>query len=71
MVTEQLTVSITGMTCTGCVPRIEKALRDREGVIRANVSFAAQTVIVTYDPYFITPRQLADLVQQLGYEALR
>jgi cation transport ATPase len=68
MVTERLIVSIVGMTCASCVSRIERALRDREGVVWANVNFAAREATVTYDPSVIAPRQLAELVQHLGYE---
>jgi cation transport ATPase len=71
MVTERLTVSITGMTCAGCVARIEKALHGRKGVIRASVNLAAQQAVVTYDPYAVAPRQLTDMVERLGYAAPR
>jgi Cu+-exporting ATPase len=71
MVTERLTVSIAGMRCTSCVSRIETVLRDREGVLWADVNFAAQQAVVTYNPYTVAPRQLSDLIEQLGYEAPR
>lgn len=71
MVTERLTLWITGMTCASCVSRIENALRESKGVIWANVNFAAQQAVVTYDPNTVAPRQLTHLVEHLGYEAPR
>jgi cation transport ATPase len=67
MVTERLTVSIAGMTCAGCATRIEKALRDREGVVGAQVNLTAQEAVVTYYPYTVEPRQLTEVVEHLGY----
>jgi copper chaperone CopZ len=68
MVTERLTVGIMGMTCAGCVSRIEHALRQQDGVISASVNWAAQQATLTFDPATFGLASLAQVVKQLGYE---
>jgi len=38
---EELKLQISGMTCAGCAPSIQKALEDRADVTSASVSFSA------------------------------
>lgn len=40
-------------------------------MIWANVNFAAQQAVVAYDSYAVAPRQLTEIVEDLGYEAPR
>jgi cation transport ATPase len=67
MGTELLTMPIQGMTCASCVFRIEKALRAQEGVMGARVNFAAQEATIAYDPSLFDARQLAYVIERLGY----
>ena len=41
---------IEGMSCASCVQKVEKTLRNVEGVAEANVNFATETAQVLYDP---------------------
>jgi cation transport ATPase len=68
MVAERLIVGIKGMTCAGCVSRIEQALRQQDGVISARVSLAAQQATLTFDPATFSLANLVQTVKQLGYE---
>lgn len=68
MATHRVTVSIKGMTCAGCVARIEQTLRQQEGVVWANINFAASQATVTYDPSAFDMKGLSQAIKELGYE---
>ena len=48
--TNELDLSIEGMTCASCVFRVEKALSAVPGVSKASVNLATQRAHVIYDP---------------------
>ena len=50
VVTAQETLPIIGMTCASCVSRVEKALRNPPGVLKADVNLATEKATVTYIP---------------------
>lgn len=62
-----ITFKVLGMTCTMCALTIEKQLTGQVGVTRAVVNFALAQATVTYDPDKITPKQLAQVVRDEGY----
>ena len=47
---ENVTLSITGMTCAACATRIEKNIAKVPGVQKANVNLATEKASVIYDP---------------------
>ncbi len=47
MVSPTFTIPVSGMTCTACASRIERALASTEGVLKADVGFATRTAKVT------------------------
>ena len=59
-------LSIGGMSCAGCVSRVEKALQATPGVIAAAVNFAEHTATVEGD---VDARTLIEQVEATGYEA--
>ena len=40
-------LSLSGVTCAGCVGRIEKALNQAPGVVAAQVNFASRTAEIS------------------------
>ncbi len=68
MTTKQLTLSIRGMTCAGCVARVEQAMRRQEGVIWATINFAAEGATVLYDSTTFDFPSLVQAVSRLGYQ---
>ncbi|MDP3426619.1 MAG: heavy metal-associated domain-containing protein, partial [Humidesulfovibrio sp.] len=60
---------ITGMHCAACSARIERILRATEGVSRAEVSLAAESLAVDYDPGLTGPEAMASLIAEAGFEA--
>ncbi len=50
---------VTGLTCASCVTRLEKAMNKRDGVVRANVNLALETLDLSVDE----ATNLADIPQ--------
>src|SRR6185295_2730818 len=67
VVTDQLDVPITGMTCASCVSRVEKALRKVQGVLDASVNLASEQATVTYMPTTTGWSDLKTAVENAGY----
>lgn len=58
------------MSCAVCATKVDKALKRCPGVFQANVNFAAQTALVSYDESKCTPETLRDAVKAAGYELI-
>ncbi len=63
---ETIRLSVTGMSCAGCVSSVEKALNGVAGVSLANVNFAEHTATIEGD---VTAQSLVDAVRSAGYDA--
>ncbi|MCS1351566.1 heavy metal translocating P-type ATPase [Mechercharimyces sp. CAU 1602] len=68
-VNEVADFSISGMTCAACANRIEKGLRNIEGVSSATVNFALESARVEYAPGEVSPVEVEKKVEKLGYGA--
>ncbi|MGA1792091.1 MAG: copper ion binding protein, partial [bacterium] len=62
------TIHVRGMTCASCVARIEKGLKEIEGVKDASVNFASEKATVEYDPSLTSPEHMTRKVKDLGYD---
>ena len=65
MQTEHL--SVTGMTCGGCVTKVTRALKAGAGVGDVKVSLSSGDVTVQYDEKLTSPGQLQSAVTGAGY----
>ncbi len=63
------TLHIEGMTCPSCGLAVRTALAKLEGVKRARVDVARKSATVDYDAAKVTPRQIVEAVNRLGYHA--
>jgi len=63
----EIVLPIRGMTCASCVNRIERYLRDTEGVLEANINFATERASVRVDPALAARPQLVAAVEAAGY----
>jgi len=63
---EPIRLSVSGMSCAGCVGAVEDALRGVDGVAEANVNFAEHTALVAGS---MSAQQLIDAVKSAGYDA--
>ncbi|XP_072466563.1 copper-transporting ATPase 2 isoform X2 [Notamacropus eugenii] len=66
---EKCFLCITGMTCASCVSNIERNLLKEEGILSVLVALMAGKAEVKYNPQIIQPLEIAQLVQNLGFEA--
>jgi Cu+-exporting ATPase len=58
---------VEGMTCASCVSRVEKALKNVEGVSVANVNLATEKVTVAFDDRKTNLFALSKAVSEAGY----
>jgi len=65
-VSEKTRLSISGMSCAGCVSSVEGALQAVAGVSAASVNFAEHTAIAEGD---VPAQALIDAVRAAGYDA--
>lgn len=68
LIEQKLELSIEGMTCSSCVGRVEKSLKDVVGVLEANVNLATQRASV-HVLEGVTVDQLVQAVAARGYTA--
>ncbi len=59
-------LSVSGMSCAGCVASVENAIKNVDGVLVANVNFAEHTATVEGE---VSPDVLVKAIQDAGYDA--
>jgi copper chaperone CopZ len=64
---EQLELRVTGMTCTACEERIEKALARLDGLALGAADHRAARVRVMFDPGRITESTVRSCIERAGY----
>ncbi len=62
-------LDIGGMTCAACATRVEAALRQVPRVGQASVNLALERADVVLRSSAVTPSQLAEAVERIGYRA--
>ena len=63
----EIILSITGMTCGGCVNSVTKVLQATPGVHQVNVSLIPPQAVVSYDAAVATPEQFAKAIADAGF----
>lgn len=69
VITNKVEFDITGMTCAACSARIEKGLNKMDGVMNANVNLALEKATVEFNPALLSPVDVIQRVEKLGYGA--
>lgn len=64
-------IAITGMTCAACANRVEKGLQRLEGVTSANVNFATEKAVVSFDREKVNLQAIQEKIQALGYDVVK
>jgi len=59
---------VTGLSCSNCALTIEKGIRKTTGIREANVDFASEKLVVSFDPGVITAKGIIERVQHIGYD---
>ena len=68
--TDEITLQVSGMTCSSCVGHVEGALRGLPGVVDATVNLGLEKARVRFIPGVVTPSQMKRAVADVGYQAI-
>jgi P-type Cu+ transporter len=68
---EKIVIKISGMHCTACSLNIARVLKMMNGVIDANVNYAAGKAYVEYNPTLIGRDEIEKTIEHTGYEVVR
>ena len=63
-----LSVGVEGMTCASCVNRIERFLRQTDGVAEASVNLATERATVRLDPAVAGRAEVQAAIEAAGYD---
>ena len=63
----QAVLTISGMTCGGCVNSVTRVLQALPGVQQANVTLVPSQANVSYDAALADPEKLAQAVAEAGF----
>ncbi len=70
MTPHSLTFALDGVTCAGCIAKIERHVTAQQGVVLARGNATVERIRLVWDPAFQTAESLADHIRTLGYDAL-
>ena len=65
---EHLILKINGMKCTGCSQRVEKALKNTEGIENAKVDLDSREANIDFNKEIITVKEICDTIEDVGFE---
>ena len=65
---ESKSMKIEGMTCSACANRVEKVVSKLDGVNKASVNFATETLSVEYETRKVTEQNIQEAVEKAGYK---
>lgn len=68
--TTNKTLKLEGMTCASCAKNIERATRKLGGVVEANVNFATEKLIISFEPSLVKTSDIKRAIEKAGYKAL-
>ncbi|WP_413506174.1 heavy metal translocating P-type ATPase [Brochothrix thermosphacta] len=68
---QAITVQIQGMTCATCSNRIEKGLKEQQGVEKATVNLALEQATINFDPNEVSAAEVVRNIQKTGYEVVQ
>jgi copper chaperone len=71
MKTERTLFKIVGMYCINCKPIVEKHLKDEKAVKRIDIDYMTDSIIVEFDPSFITKDEIKNRLERSGYKFVR
>ncbi len=63
------TFNVTGMTCSACSARVERAVKKMEGTAEVSVNLLTNTMTLAYDAAVTSPAAIIAAVENAGYGA--
>ena len=67
---EEVTLGIEGMSCQHCVGKVEKGLREMEGVLAADVDLEKKQAKVRFNAEKVTIGDLTKKVTDVGFKVV-
>lgn len=71
MTTERALFRVVGMYCTSCKSIVEKQLKDEKGVIKVDINYMTDSVIVDFNPSLATNEKIKNTLEKSGYNFVR
>ena len=65
---KQITIPVSGMTCTSCVGNVERALKELPGVKSASANLATNSATIEFNPSKVSIRDIEKAVTDVGFE---
>lgn len=65
---KEIKLNIKGMHCEGCSSRLERILKNLDGVKNASVSLENKSAIITFDESVITENSIKEAILDGGFE---
>lgn len=65
---KEITLGVSGMTCSACALNIEKILKKKEGVDSATVNLELGRAKVSFNPSLISPQEIGEAIESIGYK---
>ena len=66
----EITIPISGMTCSACAIAVEKALNKLDGIESSSVNFATEKVFINYDSSIVRISKIKQVIEKAGYKPL-
>lgn len=63
-------LKIEGMTCAACAKAVERVTQKLEGVTDANVNYATEKLMISYEPSKLKLSDIKRAVEKAGYKAI-
>ncbi|KAK5073377.1 Cu(2+)-transporting P-type ATPase [Exophiala xenobiotica] len=63
------TLKVDGMTCGACTSAVEAGFKDVDGAGAVSISLIMGRAVVHHDPNTLTPDQLAEIIEDRGFDA--
>ncbi|HWR24991.1 MAG TPA: heavy metal translocating P-type ATPase [Methanosarcina sp.] len=68
MGTKEITLGVSGMTCSACALNIEKVLKKKQGVSSVAVNLELGRAKVIFEPSLISPKEIEEAIESIGYK---
>jgi copper chaperone len=65
---EHVVISVSGMSCQGCVKNVTGVLQALPGVERVEVSLEAGQANIAYDPEKVVVAQFKEAIESAGFD---
>ena len=65
---ENIILKINGMKCTGCSRRVERALKNTDGIESASVNLETREAHISYNKDLVTYDKICETIVDLGFE---